>query len=100
MKQSFTKTALMKVTFLLALLLLPGVTLLAAPAISTFAGTGTKGFTGDNGPAIAAQVNFPTGIARGPDGALYICDTSNHRIRKVAADGKIVTIAGTGEPGW
>ena len=68
--------------------------------IRNFAGTGVKGFSGDGGPATQAQLDFPTGIARGPDGALYICDTGNHRIRKVTADGKITTIAGTGEPGW
>src|SRR3954465_13585198 len=71
-----------------------------AGSISTFAGAGTKGFSGDNSPAIQAQLNDPAGIARGPDGALYICDTANHRIRKVTSDGKIITIAGTGERGW
>jgi len=72
----------------------------AAAAISDFAGTGVKGFSGDNGPATGAQLNFPTGLARSPDGALYFCDTSNQRVRKIAPDGKISTIAGTGEPGW
>jgi streptogramin lyase len=70
------------------------------PTISNFAGSGVKGFSGDGGPALEAQLNFPCGIARGPDGALYICDTSNHRVRKVTPDGKIATAAGTGEPGW
>ncbi len=77
--------------------------LLATPssaAISDFAGTGAKGFSGDNGSATAAQLNFPAGIARSPDGSLYICDTSNQRVRKVSPDGRITTIAGTGEPGW
>src|SRR5438067_773410 len=69
-------------------------------AISTLAGTGVKGFAGDSGPATDAQLNGPTGIAHGADGTLYICDTENHRIRKVTADGKIQTVAGTGEPGW
>ncbi len=69
-------------------------------AITNFAGTGTPGFAGDGGPAGEARLNGPTGIARGPDGALYICDTGNHRIRKVKPDGKIQTVAGTGEPGW
>src|SRR5215510_1245064 len=74
----------------------------AAPslAISNFAGNGTKGFSGDGGPATKAQLNFPTGISRGPDGALYICDTGNHRVRKVARNGIITTIAGTGVGGW
>jgi streptogramin lyase len=68
--------------------------------ILSFAGTGEKGFSGDGGPATHAQLNDPTGIARGPDGALYICDTANNRIRKVAANGTITTVAGTGETGW
>src|SRR6185436_18488052 len=72
----------------------------AESSISNFAGTGEKGFGGDGGSATKAQLNFPTGIARGPDGALYICDTLNHRIRKVTRDGKISTVAGTGNPGW
>ena len=70
-----------------------------AATVSTFAGNGTKGFSGDGGPASAAQLSDPGGIARGPDRALYICDTANHRIRKVTPDGKIVTFAGTGESG-
>jgi len=68
--------------------------------ISTFAGTGSKGFSGDGGPASKAQLDDPTGIVRGHEGALYICDTANHRIRKVTPSGKISTLAGTGERGW
>jgi streptogramin lyase len=72
----------------------------SAGTISTFAGNGVKGFAGDGRPASAAQLADPNGIARGPDGALYICDTMNHRIRKVDRNGKITTIAGTGEKGY
>ena len=68
--------------------------------IHTIAGTGVKGFSGDGGPAAAAQLNNPFGIARGPDGALYICDMDNHRIRKITSDGKITTVAGNGQRGW
>src|SRR5437588_6973115 len=71
-----------------------------AATAETVAGSGIKGFSGDGAPAAQANLAFPTGVAKGPDGALYICDTENHRIRKVSADGKITTIAGTGEPGW
>src|SRR5262245_19749090 len=87
--------------FLLVLLLVASPAALASEStISNFAGTGVKGPLGDGGSATEAQLNFPTGIARGPDGALYICDTLNHRIRKVTRDGKLDTIAGTGIPGW
>lgn len=72
----------------------------SAAEVHTIAGTGQKGFSGDGGPAAAAQINNPFGIARGPDGALYLCDTDNHRIRKLTPDGKIQTVAGTGERGW
>lgn len=72
----------------------------AASTIGRFAGTGVAGFSGDGGAAVQAQLNDPTGIARGPDGALYVCDTANHRVRKVSPGGTITTVAGTGEPGW
>src|SRR5688572_972933 len=83
-----------------SLLLILATTSPAAPLTTTVAGTGTKGFAGDEGPAGAALLNDPTGVCGGPDGSIYICDTLNHRIRKVTPDGKIVTIAGTGEKGW
>ena len=57
-------------------------------------------FAGDGGPASAALLADPNGIARGPDGALYICDTMNHRIRKVTREGVITTVAGSGEKGF
>jgi streptogramin lyase len=84
----------------LLFLLMAFAATLSAAEIQTIAGTGTKGFSGDGGPASAAQLNNPFGLARGPDGALYICDMENHRIRKLGADGKITTVAGTGEKGW
>jgi streptogramin lyase len=86
----------------LAGLLLFSVTLPAADpfTISVVAGTGIQGFSGDGGPATNAQLNFPTGVVLGPDQCLYICDTSNHRVRKVNREGLISTVAGTGEPGW
>lgn len=71
-----------------------------AASVSTFAGTGAKGFSGDGGPARSAQLNNPFAITRGPDGALYICDVDNDRIRRVAVDGKISTFAGSGVRGF
>ena len=69
--------------------------------ISTFAGTGVAGFSGDYGPAARAQLRAPHSIAVDPDGGrLLICDIGNHRIRAVdLASGTIATFAGTGETG-
>ncbi|MFO0877922.1 MAG: hypothetical protein U0840_11265 [Gemmataceae bacterium] len=68
--------------------------------VSTFAGTGEKGFAGDGGPASKARLNNPFAVARGPDGYLYICDVDNHRIRRVAPDGTISTYAGGPKRGY
>src|SRR5216683_2302076 len=69
--------------------------------ITTIAGTGTQGFSGDSGPATAAHLNLPTALAFDPAGNLYIADTQNHRIRKIAATtGNITTIAGNGTQGF
>jgi sugar lactone lactonase YvrE len=67
--------------------------------ISTFAGTGMPGFSGDGGPSSAAQLRAPHSIAVDPTHRfLLICDTGNHRIRRVAfATGRIETIGGTGQ---
>lgn len=68
--------------------------------ISTIVGTGTPGYSGDGGPADAAQLNKPHSIQFGPDGDLYICDIGNHVIRKLdMQSGNIATFAGTGKPG-
>ncbi len=64
--------------------------------ISTVAGTGTGGFSGDGGPATEAQLYQPTDLAVGPDGSIYIVDSSNQRIRRIAPDGMITTFAGSG----
>lgn len=64
--------------------------------VETLAGTGVKGFSGDGGPASKAQLNNVYGVARGPDGYLYICDMDNHRVRRVSPDGVITTYAGDG----
>jgi uncharacterized protein (TIGR03437 family) len=64
--------------------------------IQTFAGTGVAGFAGDGGPAAAAQLNQPYGLAFDTDGNLYIADLGNGRVRKVSVAGVIQTIAGGG----
>ncbi|TAK26291.1 MAG: hypothetical protein EPO26_00310 [Chloroflexota bacterium] len=66
----------------------------SAGTISTFAGTATFGFSGDGGPARSAQLRGPQGAAIGADGSIYIADSGNHRIRRVAPDGTISTFAG------
>ncbi len=69
--------------------------------ISTFAGTGDYGFSGDNGPAASAEFDTPTGIAFDAAGNLYIADTRNYRIRKVDALTRVVsTFAGDGDGGY
>jgi streptogramin lyase len=66
---------------------------------STVAGTGVAGSSGDGGPAATAQVHDPYGVIRGPDGALWFCEHAGHTIRRIAPDGTITTIAGTGKKG-
>jgi sugar lactone lactonase YvrE len=73
----------------------------SAGIITTVAGNGVQGFSGDNGPATAAQLDSPAGLALDSAGDLFIADSHNHRIREVSsATGTIATIAGTGAPGF
>jgi NHL repeat-containing protein len=65
--------------------------------ITTIAGSGQRGYSGDGGPATKAKLNRVTDVAVGPDGTLYIADENNSRIRKVTPAGIITTIAGTAE---
>ena len=67
--------------------------------ISTIAGTGVAGFSGDDGLAIAAQLNSPSYLAVSSDGTLFIADSGNNRIRQITTDGRIITYAGTGVAG-
>jgi RHS repeat-associated protein len=71
-----------------------------AGVISTVAGNGQLGFAGDGGAATAATLNYPFGVALGPDGSLYIADTYNSRVRRVSPDGIIKTFAGNGDQGF
>ncbi len=64
--------------------------------LTTVAGTGEPGDSGDGGPAVSARLYSPTGITADDSGVLYIADSGNHRIRRVALDGTITTVAGTG----
>ena len=72
----------------------------AQGAISTIAGTGSQGYSGDEGPATTAALNFPSGVAVDGAGNVYIADTGNYRVREVAKDGTITTVAGTGVGGF
>lgn len=67
--------------------------------ITTVVGDGVAGDRGDGGPATAARLREPFGVARGDDGALFIADRGNFRVRRVGPDGVITTIAGTGVEG-
>ncbi|MDP6943926.1 MAG: hypothetical protein QF464_07210, partial [Myxococcota bacterium] len=66
-------------------------------SVTHVAGVGSQGYAGDNGPAVLATLYQPGGIAVGPGGDLFIADTWNNRVRHVAADGVITTVAGTGQ---
>ena len=72
----------------------------SAQIITTFAGTGVVGYSGDNGPASAALFNIPTGIAVDPLGNVFIVDQGNSVVRKVNTSGIITTFAGTGTAGY
>jgi trimeric autotransporter adhesin len=72
----------------------------AGGIISTVAGNGNSGYSGDGGTATLAQLDYPTGVAVDSSGNLYIADTWNSRIRKVTAGGIISTVAGNGNSGY
>jgi hypothetical protein len=78
-----------------------GATVPPSARISTLAGDGTERFAGDGGSATAASLDAPRGrMERGPDGSLYFADTFNNRIRRIAPDGRISTVAGDGRAGY
>ena len=80
--------------------LLMQITAFADWTIETIAGTGDQGFSGDGGPATEARLDNPFGVIRGSDGAIWFCEYTGQRIRRIAPDGTIQTIAGNGEKGY
>jgi hypothetical protein len=75
------------------------------PSITTVAGNGTRGSSGDGAPAVNAELNTPTGVAEDLAGSLYVADTANNKVRKIVFPTAIhvdiiSTIAGTGVPGY
>ena len=67
--------------------------------ITTVAGTGARGASGDGGRATSARLSFPQGVAVDDEGNVYIADSKNNRVRKVSTGGRITTFAGTGKRG-
>jgi uncharacterized protein (TIGR03437 family) len=70
-----------------------------AGGIGCIAGDGSWSYRGDNGPAIAARLDSPFGLAFDPAGVLYISDQGNRRVRAISSAGTITTVAGPGNPG-
>jgi sugar lactone lactonase YvrE len=68
--------------------------------VTTVAGNGTEGATGDGGPALSAQLNHPRGVAVDGRGDLFVADSMNHRVRMVDPAGIISTVAGCGRQGF
>jgi sugar lactone lactonase YvrE len=91
----------MRVTSCLRLsLILFAVSGLPAAEVTTLAGTGENRYFGDGGPAQEAGVGGPFGVAIGPDGALYVCETTSHVIRRIDLEtGTATTVVGTGTAG-
>ena len=81
-------------------LVFPATAFAVPGAISTVAGSGTSGFSGDGGPATAAELFGAQSVATTADRGFLIADTNNHRIRKVSAAGIITTVAGDGTNGF
>jgi sugar lactone lactonase YvrE len=73
---------------------------IATRMVTTIAGTPKEpGWEGDGGPALGAQMNYPTDIDVAANGDIYVADSHNHVVRKISAAGIITTVAGNGRPG-
>jgi hypothetical protein len=72
---------------------------IATRMVTTIAGTGVAGYSGDNGPALSAQFNLPTDLALSKAGDLFVADHNNHVVRKIDTAGVVTTVAGTGTAG-
>jgi uncharacterized protein (TIGR03437 family) len=99
LRRSFCRFASL---FLMGACFVPAVSFGQVPkfTISTLAGNGVAGFAGDAGPATAANLKFPAGVAFDSAGNMYIADSFNSRVRKVDKNGVITTFAGTGDFGF
>ncbi len=69
-------------------------------ATATIAGSGARGSGGDGGAATSAKLDNPFGVVRGPDGAIWFCEYDGQVVRRIAADGTLSTVAGTGRAGY
>ena len=88
-------------TTLTLAVLLSAMSPIDAAEVKTIAGTGKAAYAGDGGPAVKAGVGGPFGLVVGPDGALYVCETTNHVIRRIdLKTGRISTVAGSGKKGY
>ena len=85
----------------IGLVLAASGTLQAEPIIETVAGTGRAGDNGREGPADRINIDQPFGVEFGPDGALYICEVGQHRVRRLdLASARLTTVAGSGRKGY
>src|SRR5437762_1925205 len=87
------------VVVVVATVVVTGAFGVSSGTITTIAGNGVRGFSGDAGPAVAAQLRSAYEVAVDGQGNVYIADSYNERVRKVNPAGTITTIAGTGRPG-